>query len=259
MAVSTSSTWVLHAGADAEEVNRHLAELRAAGMLGTVEVDGGTDVYFPRRVDGLAITGAWEEIPDRDWHAQWRAGLRPVVAGRWTVTPSWHATGDDDELVIDPGQAFGTGHHETTAWCLRAIDELALSGRRVLDLGTGSGVLAIAAARRGAWVVAVDIDPLAVEAAVANARRNRVTVDVRRGGADAVAGEHFDVVLANLDSATLCRSAGTLAGLLTPDGTLIASGVGNERQVTVTAALRAAGLDVSASAGTEWSLLRARR
>ena len=253
------ATWVLHVDAGLDEVNRSWADLTAAGMLGAAESGGRTDVYFPRHVPDLALPGDWEQIPDRDWHARWREGLTPVRAGRWTVTPSWHATGADDELVIDPGQAFGTGHHETTVACLRALDEIALAGRRVLDLGTGTAVLAIAAARRGAQVVAVDVDPLATDAARANARRNGVAIEVRSGGVEAVDGERFDVVVANLDSATLVRLAPSLAAALPAGGELIASGVGNPRAAEVAAALRAVGLATSAVAGEEWALLRARR
>jgi ribosomal protein L11 methyltransferase len=254
---SRSPTWVLHVAADADEVNHHLAELRAAGMLGTAEVDGRTDVYFPRQVVDLDLAGTWEAIPDRDWHTQWREGLTPVTAGRWTITPPWHATGATGEVVIDPGQAFGTGHHETTVWCLRALDDVAVEGRRVLDLGTGSGVLAIAAARRGARVVAVDIDPLAVEATVVNAQRNGTRIDVRLGNVGAVVGERFDVVVANLDSATLKRLAVALAALLVGNGTLIASGIGNENIAAVARAMRDAGLQVATTGGAEWSLLLA--
>ena len=76
-----------------DEVDRHWATLTAAGMIGAAEVDGRAGVYFPHRVDDLAVPGTWEHIPDRDWHEQWRDGLTPVRAGRWTVTPSWLATG----------------------------------------------------------------------------------------------------------------------------------------------------------------------
>jgi ribosomal protein L11 methyltransferase len=253
------ATWVLHVAADLDEVNRRWAALTAAGMLGAAEVDGRTDVYFPTHVAGLALPGEWEEIPDQDWHARWREGLTPVRAGRWTITPSWHATGADTELVVDPGQAFGTGHHETTVACLRALDNTTLAARRVLDLGTGTAVLAIACARRGARVVAVDVDPLAADAARDNAERNDVAVDVRLGGIETVDGERFDVVVANLDSATLILLAHRLATVLTADGELIASGVGNPRAGAVAEALRGAGLRVSVRTGDEWALLRAAR
>jgi ribosomal protein L11 methyltransferase len=250
---------VLHVAADLDEVNRHWGDLSTAGMLGAVEVDGRTEVYFPHRVAGLDLTGEWDEIPDQDWNARWREGLTPVRAGRWVITPSWQATGADTELVIDPGQAFGTGHHETTSACLTALDEVPLTGRRFLDLGTGTGILAIAAARRGAHALAVDIDPLAVEAAQANAERNGVSLDVRLGDSDVVAGAQFDVVVANLDSTTLIDLAGSLAQVVTEDGILIASGVGNERASRVAGALHNTGLRVSIASGVEWSLLKAQR
>ncbi|HSK91476.1 MAG TPA: 50S ribosomal protein L11 methyltransferase [Euzebyales bacterium] len=254
----TAATWVLHVAADLDEVNRHWAALVEAGMLGAAEIDGHTAVYFAQRATDLGLAGEWERIAHQDWHARWRAGLAPVVAGRWTVTPTWHATGAAHELVIDPGQAFGTGHHETTVSCLRALDELPLPGRRLLDLGTGSGILAIAAARRGARVVAVDTDPLAVDAAHANAQRNGVALDLRLGDNGTVAGERFDVVVANLDTPTLTRLADELAGLLARDGTLILSGVGNDNAAAVAGALRDAGLDVTTTTGVEWALVRAR-
>lgn len=254
-----AGTWLLRVDGGVEVLDPHWAALTAAGMLGTAEVDGHVDVYFPRKVDDLPLPGRWVEVADRDWHARWRARLRPVPAGRWTVTPSWCATGGDAEIVIDPGQAFGTGHHETTRRCLAALGELDLRGRRVLDVGTGSGVLAIAAARSGAGVVAVDVDPLAVDAARANSDRNGATVDVRPGSLDALRDATFDVVVANLDTATIVALAGELAARVAAGGSLLASGVTNERAATAVAALRAAGLAVSASVGHEWSLLRATR
>jgi len=251
--------WVLHLDADLDEVNRHWAELSAAGMVGAAEVGSRAAVYFTDRVEDLALTGRWEHLTDRDWHERWRAGLTPVRAGRWTVTPSWLASGTADELVIDPGQAFGTGHHETTTVCLEALDATPLDGRTLLDVGTGSGVLAIAAALAGATVTAMDTDPLAVEAATANADRNGARVTVVHGSLDVAAGRTFDVVVANLDSATLATLATGLRDVMAPDGTLIASGVGNERSDEVRAALEDVGLDVVATPGSEWTLVRAVR
>lgn len=255
----TTGHWVLHLDADLDEVNRHWAALSAAGMVGAAEVDGRTAVYFTTRVEDLAVTGRWEHLADRDWHVCWRAALTPVRAGRWTVTPPWLATGAADELVIDPGQAFGTGHHETTTACLEELDAIPLAGRTLLDVGTGSGVLAIAAALSGATVTAVDIDPLAVEAATANADRNGARVSVTRGSVDLAAGRTFDVVVANLDSATLVALAAGLRDAMATGGTLIASGVGNERSAEIRTALEDVGLDVAATPGREWTLLRAVR
>jgi SAM-dependent methyltransferase len=143
-------------------------------------------------------------------------------------------------LVLDPGRAFGSGHHPTTLGCLEALGELDLAGRSVIDVGCGSGVLAIAAARRGATVVAVDVDEEAVRATRDNAARNGVTLDVRRGGPE-VAGS-ADVVVANLVTGTLVALAEALVAATAT--TLIVSGVVAERAATVRAALTTAGVTV---------------
>lgn len=253
------ATWVLHVDASLDEVNQQWAALTSAGMIGAAEIDGRTAVYFRERAADPGVAGRWERLADRDWHERWRLGLTPVHAGRWTVTPSWLATGADDEIVIDPGQAFGTGHHETTAACLRALDALALDGRAVLDVGTGTGVLAIAAAKAGAYVTAVDVDPVAVTAARANAARNGVVIDVLPGGPDAAPAAAFDVLVANLDTATVVATAAAHHVAARARGVLIASGVSNARRHEAQTALTRAGFDVTATPGAEWTVLHCRR
>jgi ribosomal protein L11 methyltransferase len=248
-------TWALHTELDLEEAAIHRDALERAGLLGMAEVEGRAVISLREHRDDLGVAGRWEEVADEDWSATWRAGLDAVRVGPLVVTPPW-LPHDDDAIVIDPGQAFGTGHHETTTGCLAALAALDLAGRSVLDVGTGTGVLAIAADRLGAGrVVAVEIDPVAVAIARQNIALNAAEVEVLHGSASAAAGG-FDVVVANLDTATVTALAGDLAQRLAPAGALIASGVSIERAGEAVAALAAAGLAVEASPGTEWVVLR---
>jgi ribosomal protein L11 methyltransferase len=256
------TTWALHTEVPIDEVNVHLAVLEAAGLLGIAEQSGRASIYLPQRCRDLPLSGRWERVADKDWSEAWRAGIGPVTVGAVRIVPPW-LTGEDDTaavtLVIEPAQAFGTGHHETTTGCLAALQRLDLSGRRVLDVGTGTGVLALAAARLGAAeVVAVDTDPVAVATAVGNAERNGVHLEVRQGSIEAAA-ESFDVVVANLDTATLVGLAAALPARLRDGGILIAAGASRERQGEALGALQRAGLTVTAHPGREWTLLVGRR
>ncbi|MDQ3739733.1 MAG: 50S ribosomal protein L11 methyltransferase [Actinomycetota bacterium] len=177
-----------------EDAEVALAELLALVPAGVEEVDLGDRVEY-------AVYGAPGELPDLpdlraaagdalvevtttevgdDWAERWRAFHRPVEVGPLRVRPPWAEARDERDVVIDPGQAFGTGGHETTRLCLELLLEVPAEGSLV-DLGCGSGVLAIAAARLG-WspVLALDFDPLAVEATAENARVNGVEVEARR-------------------------------------------------------------------------------
>jgi ribosomal protein L11 methyltransferase len=250
-------TWVLRTTLRTEELNLHLAAMEAAGLLGIEEQEGRANAYFPERAE-LDVPGGWEAVADQDWNAEARRYLMPVVVGGILVTPPWsdEPSPATVRVIIDPAQAFGTGHHETTTGCLAALQELGLGGRSVLDVGTGSGVLAIAAAKLGAEpVVAVDNDPLATEAAVRNVAANQVDVEVILGSAAAIDGV-FDVVIANLDTATITAVARDLAARMAPGGTLIASGVSLPRLDEGVAALKAAGFAVWPRPGGEWVLFR---
>jgi len=166
-------------------------------------------------------------VDDKDWLESWKAEFVPIRIGAFLVRPSWaKATGDEAvELVLDPGMAFGTGLHPTTQQCLEALSTLPVDGKSVLDVGTGSGILAIAAAKRGASpVVAVDTDTLAVDAARENATRNGVAIPVGEGSAADVPGR-FDVVIANIVSPVLQRIALHLAARLAGGGTLLVAGI----------------------------------
>jgi ribosomal protein L11 methyltransferase len=183
------------------------------------------------------------EVADEEWARRSQAGLRAVRVGRLTIAPPWDASAAEstDELIlIDPSTGFGTGHHETTRLCLSLLQELDLANRRVLDVGTGSGVLAIAAARLGApTVTAIDDDPDALRNAAENAALNGAVGDVSFVQADLAAfhAPPADVVTANLTGAVLVRHAGVLATLTADGGAIIVSGFAIAEGTEVAAAI----------------------
>lgn len=205
-------------------------------------------------------------VDEADWADAWKRHF-PVtrIGRRIVIRPSWRrhrAAPGDAVVVLDPGMAFGTGLHPTTRLCLEAIEELADEGRlrdaRVLDVGCGSGILSIAAARLGAdSVLGVDVDPIAIEATAANAARNGLGAAIQAGVGSVPTHEApFRVVLANLIASLLVRLAPDLARELAPGGRLVASGIFRDREDDVRAALDAAGLQVvGRHAGEDWVAL----
>jgi ribosomal protein L11 methyltransferase len=229
-----------------EEVELRTALLWAAGALGVWQRPGSLVAWYPAADAPVPPGGVWELEPDRDWQSEWKATIGPVHAGRTVIVPSWLA--DDHQpaegeltLVLDPGRAFGSGHHATTTLCLELLDDLELTDRTVADVGCGTGVLAIAAAARGARVLAVDVDPDAVEVTLDNARRNGVTLDAKVGSVDRLLGP-VDVVVANLVTDVIVALATELVAAT--GATLVASGITVERQERAAAALREAGLTI---------------
>jgi ribosomal protein L11 methyltransferase len=161
-----------------------------------------TDAHGERRM--RATFGAVASVPvEPDWADRWREFHRAVRAGPFWVGPPWErAPGEALAIVIDPGRAFGTGAHATTRLCLELLAELPRGS--ALDVGSGSGVLAIAAAKLGFRpVIALDSDPAAVEATRANAERNAVAIEVRRSDALVEPLPHADAALANLTLAAV--------------------------------------------------------
>ncbi len=200
----------------------------------------------------------FRELRDEDWANAWKEHYRPFRLGRrLRIRPTWLAAEPDDDarpddvtLVLDPGMAFGTGLHPTTQSCLRALEDLVQPGVTVLDAGTGSGILAIAAARLGAaHVAAFDTDALAVRATQDNAAQNGVAerIHVWRGELDSTAAAAgpgpWDIVVANILAPIIIRllSEDGLLGYVAPDGYLILSGIIDEQGPDVEAALAAAG------------------
>jgi len=205
-------------------------------------------------------------VDQEDWSETWKKHVRPVRVGRIWVGPSWELKNAGDApicLVIEPGMAFGTGDHPTTSMCLQALQDAVerKPGASVLDVGTGSGVLAIAAKRLGAGrVVGNDIDPAAVRIAKENAALNQADgMDLTDRPLDRLPGE-FDVVVANLYAGVLVQLAPRIAAHLAPEGVLAVTGIlahpaGEVAQAFSREGLKPAGRRTSG----EWVLLRYER
>lgn len=206
-------------------------------------------------------------IYQQDWSVSWREFFGTVRVGRVAIVPSWieHEPAPHEIIVrLDPGQAFGTGHHETTRLCLAALQDLVRPRMTVLDLGTGSGVLAITAARLGAGhVVARDIDPVAVEVARANIAANGAAgrINVAKGSlpADAPLPE-VDVAIANISTQAHLALAGAYAGTLAPGKRLALSGILAADALLVTETISNAGFRRTATRfERDWCLLEFER
>ncbi len=276
---------VVHA-ADEAEAERLIAEAHAAGSIGMEEREGEDgfilSIYAAaERMDAVcdAITAAVpgvrilrvEEVPGADWSEQWKVGLGAMpISPRLLIRPSFIPAAllpGQAELVIDPGQAFGTGLHPSTHLALEWIDELGPSlkrGTRVLDVGTGTGVLAMAAATLGdADVVALDLDPLATAAARVNAIANGVQAAVQlfTGSLDALRVIEFELVIANLLPAEMTPLLAGIATRVRPGGHAVLSGFCAEESESIERSLRSAGLRRSGersradAQGDRWSAL----
>jgi ribosomal protein L11 methyltransferase len=210
-------------------------------------------------------------VREEDWAEAWKSHFPVLRIGRrLVIRPTWRRhrkLPDDVVLSLDPGMAFGTGLHPTTRLCLAALETLAdeglVAGRsRILDVGCGSGILAIAAGKLGAGdLLGVDTDPIAVESTAANARLNGLTRRIRVRKGSVPTGERpFDLVLANLIASLLVQLAEPLCHELVAGGTILASGIFRDREGDVRTAFEAAGLRLGRRwAEDDWVALEAVR
>ena len=273
----------------AEALGEALEELEPKPTgVGVFEVEDGKGIwevggYFldaPDDIDLALLSAAFgagpfvvSEVPDQDWVAKVRRELPPVEAGRFFVYGSHDAARLPEGrigLLIEAAMAFGTGHHGTTLGCLRAYDRLLDDAQRfdnVLDLGCGTAVLAMSAARMGAAsVLASDIDPVAVEVALANVKANGL--DGRVGCVESIgfdspvvqAGAPFDLIFANILKGPLIELAPDMAAHLAPGGLAILSGLLIEQAEDIVEVYQAQGFDLQTREDlSEWSALTLRR
>ena len=197
-----------------------------------------------------------QRLEDRDWVREWLKDFKPMRFGkRLWVCPTGFTPPDPKgvNLLLDPGLAFGTGTHATTALCLEWLDGAPLEGAAVIDYGCGSGILAIAAARLGAkYVLAVDHDPQAITATRDNAERNGVAPLIRASQPEALPDNQADVLLANILAGPLKNLAPLFARRLKPGGRLVLSGILAEQEADVRAAYAAHFGDFETAKREDW-------
>ncbi|HEX6139692.1 MAG TPA: 50S ribosomal protein L11 methyltransferase [Candidatus Limnocylindria bacterium] len=224
------------------EITAHIPDDEAAPAA----IDTTERALWHLQAFGLRPVGTLtvRSVDDSDWTDAWKAGYTPQRIGRLVIVPSWldepMAPGEV-AVRMDPGMAFGTGLHPTTRGCLELLQRVGPMPPRVLDVGSGSGILALAAMRLGAGSAdALDTDPVAVEATLANAAHNGLAdrLTARQGTLPAAPmAEPYPLVLANLVAAVLVKLAAPLAAHVAAGGTLIASGIIAERGDEVLQAL----------------------
>jgi ribosomal protein L11 methyltransferase len=244
-----------------------IQRLTENGCLGMIESDASLLAYFPSALDVNAIkndltllqtilekaghsrelTYDYDLIADKDWNETWKKSFQPVDVGRqFSILPPWEEKRNGRiNLVIDPGMAFGTGHHETTRSCLVLMEKYGplTAKENFLDLGTGTGILAVAARKLGyRHVIGIDDDILAVHAAKENIIINNVPdIEIREGRLDGLP-ETFDVIAANLISGSLVLLAPMLYPHMNPGGIAVLAGVLIGQEDEVIGAMEQAGL-----------------
>lgn len=250
-----------------ESLDALLNLMSGAGCLGAIEKNGGVIAYFSDtrgineikgslalfktilRDSGLdgSLSFGYVFLSERDWNETWKKKFKPVEAGRsFYIIPPWEKGKEGRiSLIIDPGMAFGTGHHETTRTCLALIERFSGSTakNRFLDVGTGTGILAIAASKLGyKHVTAVDIDPLAVDAARRNAELNGTgNIEIIEGGISSAQGS-YDFIAANLMSEILIKIAPEAPQRLDLSGAALLSGMLSGQEYGVIEAMEKEGL-----------------
>jgi ribosomal protein L11 methyltransferase len=208
-----------------------------------------------------------QSVNDQSWTDIWKKYFKPFHAGtHLVIKPTWEpfSPGPEDLVIeIDPGMAFGSGTHETTGMCLALLEEMISGGEEIIDVGTGSGILAIGAALLGAGrVLAIDIDPDAVKVAQENVEHNHVerVVSVQQGNLLDRVSDTCDICVANIISDVIISFAAPLMSHIRPGGLFICSGIVSQRSDEVAEALDAAGYEILRKVTRgEWTAFLSRR
>ena len=251
-----------------------IAELNELGFEGYVQDENTLKAYVPESswkseskervkqiLSHLSGQDGWDEsvIPEQDWNEPWEKSIQPIRVGQFLVRPSWtHVNTEEDltEIIIDPKMSFGTGHHETTRLILHELPRYIKENSHVLDAGSGTGVLAIAAAKLGASaVIGFDIDSWAIENGEENIERNNVASQIifRKGSFDVVQETGFDVILANINLNVLLQYNSFFCERLSPNGVVLLSGVLVKDAEKIVSSFHKEGLFVkSSSSEGEW-------
>lgn len=232
--------------------------LWAYGCQGIMQ-DGETLVaYFPLRVR-LPLEGVWKTIQDIDYVKQYYETLEPIALKHLIIAPTHREVrpqANQQVIWLDPGMAFGTGHHETTFMALSILETLDLKDKTVLDVGTGSGILAFAAKHLGSpRVIGIDLDPKAITVAKENARLNQIALELYEGTLEGREDRSADVIVANLFAELHVLLAPHYARVLKPEGTLIITGILSEKSSQVLESLKHFQLNETKTKG-EWTLFQ---
>lgn len=187
--------------------------------------------------EDIKLNFTLEVVPTKNWNEVWESSFEPILVGNWcSILAPFHQNKFNTQhtVVIEPKMSFGTGHHETTFMMVQGMESLDLKGKDVLDMGSGTGVLAILAKKMEAqYVEAIDIEDWAVENCIENATNNQVKLEVKLGGKEQISDKTFDVVLANINRNILLDQMTLYADHLKPGGKLFLSGFLTEDETTI--------------------------
>ncbi|MBQ3355556.1 MAG: 50S ribosomal protein L11 methyltransferase [Oscillospiraceae bacterium] len=259
---------------DLSQVHLYLEDSSAQEQLAALrELLAALPARYPACAFG-PLTIALDNVPDEDWENSWKEHYRPLPIGeKLLVVPQWMTVGDTQgrlPVILDLGLTFGTGEHASTRMCLCALEGLISGGERVADLGSGSGILSIAALRLGAKsAVGIDVDPAAEHISRENAARNGFGADrfaactgnviTDRARMQELAAGRYDIVCANIVAGVIVQLVPIVPNFLKPNGIFLCSGILNEREQEVRDAIERAGLTVFAGRREDgWSCLLAK-